>query len=278
MGRKGQVMGEETINRMRQNNARYWKGKNMSIESNKKRSNSLKAKSDVISNNTKRLWENPEYRKMMSEKHKGQKSWNKGRKETRPEVLEKQSKSHIGRIPWNKGLTITDERVKKYARKKGEFKHTKETKEKLSKIHAGKRFSPNTEFKNGQVAPMKGKKLSENRRKQISYYMKGRYIGENSPRWKGGISKINKLVRHMPEYLQWRSDVFQRDNWTCQTCGDKGCYLEAHHRYELFRIIEEEGINNILDARKCDRVWDINNGVTLCRPCHNLTKHGKTLK
>jgi len=27
-------------------------------------------------------------------------------------------------------------------------------------------------------------------------------------------------------------------------------------------------------ALSCDELWDLNNGVTLCEDCHNLTKRG----
>lgn len=203
---------------------------------------------------------------------KGKTPWNKGKKETRQEVLQKQSNSHKGKTTWNKGLTKEDPRVQKYMHKKGEFKQSEAAKEKLRKIHKGKHHSPRTEFKKGQIAPMKGKKLSNERKKQMSIIMKGKFIGEKSPLWKGGISKLNNLIRCMPEYKQWKSDVLKRDNWTCQTCGKRGCILEVHHSYELFKIIKEEKINTIIDARNCNKIWDINNGVTLCQECHNLTK------
>ena len=57
------------------------------------------------------------------------------------------------------------------------------------------------------------------------------------------------------EYVIWRTAVFTRDNWTCQTCHARG-YLEAHHikswgNYPLLRL-------------------EIDNGVSLCKNCHSL--------
>ena len=112
-----------------------------------------------------------------------------------------------------------------------------------------------------QDNPMKGKKRPE-------------MIG-NKLNWKGGITKRHQLIRSTPEYKIWRSRVFERDNWTCQTCGKRGSYLEAHHIKKIFTIIKENNIYSSKDAKRCQELWDINNGVTLCKECHNLTKEGR---
>ena len=72
---------------------------------------------------TKELWKNPEYRKHMSEVHKGNPSGKKGKKVS-SETRKKLSLAQIGRIPWNKGL-------------KGVQVHSNETREKMSKSHTG---------------------------------------------------------------------------------------------------------------------------------------------
>lgn len=58
-------------------------------------------------------------------------------------------------------------------------------------------------------------------------------------------------------YNEWRSFIFERDSWTCQTCHKRGVYLEAHHIKSW--------------AHFQDLRYDTNNGVTLCRDCHALT-------
>lgn len=82
-------------------------------------------------------------------------------------------------------------------------------------------------FKKGKVSHRRGKKCSIETKLKMSEYRTGR-TGDKSSNWKGGISKDSHSLTN-PLYKQWRIDVFERDNYTCQDCGKKGCYLEAHH-------------------------------------------------
>lgn len=68
--------------------------------------------------------------------------------------------------------------------------------------------------------------------------------------------------RASKEYINWRNNVFKRDNYSCQFCSISGCKLHAHH-------IEYWSINK-------EKRYDINNGITLCIKCHkNLHKEDK---
>lgn len=61
--------------------------------------------------------------------------------------------------------------------------------------------------------------------------------------------------RNMPEYIEWRKQVYIRDNYTCQACGASGMgNLNAHHIKQW--------------AHHPDVRFDIANGVTLCDDCH----------
>ncbi len=124
------------------------------------------------------------------------------------------------------------------------------------------------------------KKHSEKSKRKMKKSHLGLFVGEKSALWKGGITIVDRLIRRMTEYYQWRSDVFQRDNWICKTCGENGCYVTAHHIKGLNKIIREYNIKNVNDARKCQELWDINNGITLCEGCHKLTDNyrGKAIK
>jgi len=69
---------------------------------------------------------------------------------------------------------------------------------------------------------------------------------------------------------KWRSDVYHRDNFTCQRCGVRGGVLHAHHLKYFQIIINQYGIKTIEQARDCAELWNINNGQTLCKSCHMI--------
>ena len=132
-------------------------------------------------------------------------------------------------------------------------KHLKETKEKISKAK-------------------KGVKRSNETIKKISKALKG----SKSYLWKGGITPLNKQIRNCFEFRQWHSDVFTRDDFTCQTCGarsgkGKVVYLQAHHIKSFAKILEEYQIKTFKQAINCEELWNINNGLTLCIDCHKKT-------
>lgn len=83
-------------------------------------------------------------------------------------------------------------------------------------------------------------------------------IGENNPYWKGGISSVNKLLRSGKQWKFWRKAVFERDKYTCRNCGKLGSCLEPHH-IKPFAFFPEKR-------------FDVENGLTLCKSCHNKTK------
>ena len=93
-----------------------------------------------------------------------------------------------------------------------------------------------------------------------SFYGKLRdFAGSSNPSWKGGVTPQHVLIRTSAKYAQWRTSVFKRDNYTCIWCGQHGGHLEADHIKE-FSVYP-------------DLVFDLNNGRTLCIPCHKKTEN-----
>jgi len=93
--------------------------------------------------------------------------------------------------------------------------------------------------------------------------------GHKAHSWKGGITPIVQKVRHCYKYKQWRTSVFERDNYTCVFCSKRGGDLNADHHPKLFsQIMVDNEIRNLEKAMVCDELWDIKNGRTLCEPCH----------
>lgn len=90
--------------------------------------------------------------------------------------------------------------------------------------------------------------------------------GENHYRWKGGVTILNQSIRRMTENIHWQRAVKKRDK-KCQHCGGEK-ELEAHHIIPLAMILQKNNITNQDEARDCAELWDLNNGITLCRKCH----------
>jgi len=89
---------------------------------------------------------------------------------------------------------------------------------------------------------------------------------EKHYKWKGGSSGLNKSIRTMHENRKWMEAVKKRDN-NCKHCGSIK-ELESHHIIPLAMLIEQHKITNRDEARECKELWDIKNGITLCRKCH----------
>lgn len=86
-----------------------------------------------------------------------------------------------------------------------------------------------------------------NKKKANKGSKNGRYIQDRS------LVKC----RNRYENYQWKRQVFERDNFTCQFCKQRGGQLQADHikpwsLYPEFR-------------------YDLNNGRTLCITCHKKT-------
>ena len=69
-------------------------------------------------------------------------------------------------------------------------------------------------------------------------------------------SRLTEVTRNRnsPDYREWRKAVFERDDYTCQYCGERGGRLNAHHI---------KSWRNYEDLR-----YEVENGITLCEECH----------
>ena len=97
--------------------------------------------------------------------------------------------------------------------------------------------------------------------------------GEKHYHWKGGTSRLNSAIRRLTENRKWMEAVKERDG-KCLICGSVE-NLESHHITPLAALVEANGISNRDQARECSALWDLDNGMTVCRPCH-YNIHGRT--
>lgn len=146
----------------------------------------------------------------------------------------------------------------------------KETIEKIKKSNTGKKRTKES------IERMRKSKIGR-KRSPFSKEWKGKIANSNrgalGNNWRGGVTKIYFLTRGCLKYKQWRSDIFTRDKFKCVECGyNRGGNLEAHHLKTFASIIEEYNIKTLNDALKCEELWNINNGRTLCVPCHKKTE------
>lgn len=82
-------------------------------------------------------------------------------------------------------------------------------------------------------------------------------VGEAHWNWRGGSGSQRKIEMRRDAYIQWRKEVFKRDNYTCQLCGVRGTILHADHIQPW--------------SSHPDLRYEISNGRTLCVPCHHMT-------
>ncbi len=148
--------------------------------------------------------------------------------------------------------------------------HSNKTKEKIRLANKGK------------ISPMKGKKHTKEtiiKMKMVKIGKpsgsKGKHWkiidtskmskareGEKNPNWKGGNSQL-RIYKHYGnlEYKQWRKKIFERDNYTCQKCGQKSGIGRP-------LIIHPHHIKSYTFHPKLRYV--VENGITLCVSCHHI--------
>ena len=67
--------------------------------------------------------------------------------------------------------------------------------------------------------------------------------------------RTNKENTHKYKIRKWRTQVKERDNYICQICGHINKNVIAHHLYDRCNFP--------------DKIYDLDNGVTLCKSCHS---------
>lgn len=154
-----------------------------------------------------------------------------------------------------------------------------ETKKKISEKHKGKQLSEETKKKisestMGEKNHFYGKHHTDDMKKKMSEQRKGvlpseetRQIwseqrkGENNPNYKAHLTEEDRQAKRIQQgYADWKQEVKEQANYTCDCCGKRGNgTLHSHHL---------DGYDWCKERRR-----DLTNGVCLCEQCHRDFHH-----
>lgn len=123
----------------------------------------------------------------------------------------------------------------------------------------------------GRISPMKGKHHSVETSLKIGLGNKGKKVSEETKKrmsisktgklhwnWQDGITLLNKRSYHTtktPEYKEWRTKNLSRDNFKCKI-----------NNQDCKGSLQVHHILNWMDYPELR--YDINNGITLCHTHH----------
>lgn len=131
---------------------------------------------------------------------------------------------------------------------------------------------PKSEFKKGDERLVGNKNAAnhipwnKNTKGKVKAWNKGKKVpqisGCKNPAWKGGTQSKDRMER-----VKFRKNmqkiIFERDNYTCQMCGERGGDLQVDHIQSW--------------AEYVDLRFNINNCRTLCKKCHYFITFGKEM-
>lgn len=108
-------------------------------------------------------------------------------------------------------------------------------------------------YRTGRISAHRGKKLPHR-------------SGANCRFWKGGVSGKNRTERQnfesTVEYRQFRREVFARDKYTCQICGDT-----TYKGHKIKIQLDHIKPFSLFPELRMDKT----NVRTVCVPCHYKT-------
>jgi len=123
---------------------------------------------------------------------------------------------------------------------------------------------------------LKGKHVFCNKQCEGEWKSKN-ILGDKHPSWRGGRKRLSEAIRNLIEGKAWTRGVFERDGFKCTNCYNVG-NIHAHHIIGVYQLMTDYDIKSTEEAKQCKALYDLNNGVTLCRDCHEefhsiYTKH-----
>lgn len=109
---------------------------------------------------------------------------------------------------------------------------------------------------------------------------KGIYKGKGNPNYRNGSKELKVMIRDCAKNKDLIIKILNRDNYTCQLCGQRGGNLQVDHIKEFKTIFDEflekyKIYNPIKDkyilfdlSQKYKPFWDKKNLQVLCKKCN----------
>jgi hypothetical protein len=98
-----------------------------------------------------------------------------------------------------------------------------------------------------------------------------RLRGKEHPNWNENLEFHTRASNWLRYEYQWHYKVFERDDYTCWICGNKGSILNAHHTIPFNQIISDFTEEYGEDMEKLQVYYPFittEYGITLCEDCH----------
>jgi len=120
-------------------------------------------------------------------------------------------------------------------------------------------------FRKGYIPHNKGKHYMPKNIKDFieggkkTQFKKGQLSGSKHHNWSGGITPERVKIRNSQQSVQWRKNVFERDDYTCVLCNKRGGDIVADH-------IKGFALHPKLR-------FDLDNGRTLCADCNYVSTY-----
>lgn len=93
---------------------------------------------------------------------------------------------------------------------------------------------------------------------------RGKFVGENSPHWKGGVSGKARQGRSVAAHRDWKAEVLNRAAHMCERCG-----IQHMHKCSCCKQEVRLHVHHIKPYKEHpDLRYEPSNGMALCPSCH----------
>lgn len=145
---------------------------------------------------------------------------------------------------------------------------SEKTKKLISDSHKGKHYPKLSEAKMGEKNSMYGTHGNS------GSFKKGIRNSPETEFKRLDSTPLHRAILSLHKMKEWKAWVKEWDNFTCQHCGKRGGKLVSHHIVKFSDIRKKCNLQTIEEAESCDELWDVSNGITYCKQCHDLLKCG----